>query len=142
MKYQVTRLLQNYTRSILTESKITYIAPQIQEETRTGLARLQIPTRGSFLRPGMFITASVEVGTKNKVITIPKTAPQIMNEKTVVFVEDGDGFEAKEVSLGRTHGDLIEVNNGIDTATPIVVAGAFVLKAQLSKAQFGDGHNH
>ena len=128
--------------SILSESKITFIAPQIQEETRTGIARLQIPTSGSLLRPGMFITASVEVGIEDKVFTIPKTAPQIMNEKTVVFVQKGDGFEAKEVSLGRTQGDLIEVKGGLDINTPIVVAGAFVLKAQLSKAQFGDGHNH
>ena len=128
--------------SILTESKITYVAPQVQEETRTGLARLQIPTSASLLRPGMFITASVEVGIEDKIFTIPKTAPQIMNEKTVVFVQEGDGFEAREISLGRTQGNLIEVKGGLDNTTPIVVAGAFVLKAQLSKAQFGDGHNH
>ena len=132
----------NENGQILSESKIAFVASQIQEETRTGIARIQIPRTGNSLRPGMFVTAAVDIGSGDKVVTIPKTAPQIMNEKTVVFIQEGNGFEAQEVSLGRSHGDLIEVNNGLDLATPVVIAGAFVLKAQLSKAQFGDGHNH
>ena len=132
----------NENNKIISKSKIAFIAPQIQEETRTGIARIIIPRTDMSLRPGLFVTASVEVGNGDEIVTIPKTAPQTMNEKTVVFITQNEGFEAQEVTLGRTQGEFVEVLSGLDLTTPFVTAGAFVLKAQLSKAQFGDGHNH
>lgn len=127
---------------IIAKSDVSFVAAQIQEETRTAVARISVPASAGLLRPGMFVTGRIDVGGNTSVVTIPKTAPQIINDKTVVFLETENGFKAQEISLGRVNGASVEVRSGLTPNTEIVTAGAFVLKAQLSKAQFGDGHNH
>jgi cobalt-zinc-cadmium efflux system membrane fusion protein len=65
-----------------------------------------------------------------------------MDEKTVVFVKDEDGFEPRTVVVGRSNGTHVEITSGLTSGQKYVSAGAFTLKAQLAKGSFGDGHNH
>jgi cobalt-zinc-cadmium efflux system membrane fusion protein len=67
---------------------------------------------------------------------------QTIDEKTVVFVEDEDGFEPRAVTVGRSNGTHVEIASGLKSGQKYVSAGAFTLKAQLAKGLFGDGHGH
>ena len=122
--------------------RISYIGPLVGEQTRTATARVVLPNRGGQLRPGLFVTGKVILSTVPVPILVPKTALQTMDEKTVVFVKDEDGFEPRPVTVGRSDGTHVEVTSGLTPGQKFVSAGAFTLKAQLAKGSFGDGQGH
>jgi cobalt-zinc-cadmium efflux system membrane fusion protein len=124
------------------EGEISYIGPLVGEQTRTATARVVLPNRGGQLRPGLFVTGRVTLSTVPVPILVPKTALQTIDEKTVVFVEDEDGFEPRAVTVGRSNGTHVEITSGLKSGQKYVSAGAFTLKAQLAKGSFGDAHNH
>lgn len=125
------------------EGLISYIGPVVGEETRTALARVVLPNPDGLWRPGMFVTAKVAVEELAVAIKIPKTALQTIEGKVHVFVQDSDGLEAVEVTLGRVDQDGAEVLSGLEPGQQYVATGGFYLKAELGKEAFaGGGHNH
>jgi cobalt-zinc-cadmium efflux system membrane fusion protein len=122
--------------------KISYIGQLVGEQTRTATARVVLPNRGGQLRPGLFVTGRVTLGTVPVQILVPKAALQTIDEKPVVFVKDEDGFEPRAVTLGRSDVTQVEITSGLEPGQKYVSAGAFTLKAQLAKGSFGDGHGH
>ncbi len=121
---------------------ISYITPVVDEATRTATARIVLPNKNGRWRPGMFVTAEILLERVNAGVAIPKTALQTLDSHAVVFVETGEGFEAREVTLGRAGGDLVEVLGGLEPGERYVTTGGFTLKAELGKEAFGDGHAH
>ena len=69
---------------------------------------------------------------------------QELNGDNVVFIasDEPNAFLAQPVSLGRASGGLVEVVDGLNTVTEVVVDGAFVLKSELVRGQLGHGHAH
>ena len=124
------------------DSILSYVGPLVGEETRTALARAVLQNPQGQLRPGMFITARVATDSIEVPLMVPKTALQTLEGKTVVFVQDEDGFEARPVVIGKDNGLHVVIENGLQAGERYVSKGAFTLKAQLSKGAFGDGHNH
>jgi cobalt-zinc-cadmium efflux system membrane fusion protein len=124
------------------EGKIAWVGPQVDEGTRTAKARIELPNPDGSLRPGLFVTAKVAVGSSQAALAVPKSALQTFEGKTVVFVRTDDGFEPKPVETGRENGIMVEILSGLAPGQTYVSQGVFTLKAQLSKGAFGDGHNH
>jgi len=52
----------------------------------------------------------------------------------VVFVQEGAGFEAREVDSGEQDGEWIEIISGVAPGEKYAAKNSFVLKAQLAKA--------
>ena len=124
------------------EGKIAWVGPQIDEETRTAKARIELVNSDGSLRPGLFVTAKVAVGSSKAGLMVPKSALQSFEGKTVVFVRTDEGFEPKPVELGRQNETTVEILSGLVPGQTYAADGSFTLKAQLSKGAFGDGHNH
>lgn len=124
------------------QGQISYVAPMVDEKTRTGLARVVLPNPDGRWRPGLFVTARVTVDEIEAPLLIPKTALQTVEEKTCVFVQTEKGFEPRPVTLGRANDTSVEVTSGLSAGQRYVTQGAFTLKAELSKAAFGDEHGH
>lgn len=122
--------------------KISYVSPVVEEETRTSLARVELPNPDGVWRPGTFITAKIIVENFAVTVAIPRTALQMMDGKDVVFVETGEGFIPREVKLGRSGKDRVEIVSGLSPGEKYVSVGGFTLKAELAKESFGGGHNH
>jgi cobalt-zinc-cadmium efflux system membrane fusion protein len=122
--------------------EIAWVGPLVGEATRTARARVVLPNPDGVLRPGLFVTARVATGSTKAGIVVPKSALQTFEERTVVFVQDEDGFEPRPVETGRQNVDQVEILSGLEAGQRYVAEGAFTLKAQLSKGAFGDGHNH
>lgn len=123
------------------QGEISYVAPMVDEKTRTGLARVVLPNPDGRWRPGLFVTARVTVNETEAPLLIPKTALQNVDEKTCVFVQTEKGFEPRPVTLGRANDTSVEVTSGLAAGQRYVTQGAFTLKAELSKAAFG-GEEH
>lgn len=124
------------------QGKIAFVTPHVSEETRTAGARVITDNAGGRLRPGMFVKTQIEIEQKTAALRVPKSAIQNYEDGPVVFVQEGEEFEPRPVKLGRQNSQFVEVLSGISAGETYVAEGAFTLKAQLSKANFGEGHGH
>jgi cobalt-zinc-cadmium efflux system membrane fusion protein len=124
------------------EGKISYIAPVVDEETRTATARLVIPNPDGIWRPGLFVTARVEVERREVAVAVPQTALEILDGRTTVFVENEARFEARVVNLGLGGDRHVEIRNGLAAGERYVARGAFTLKAELERGELAGGHEH
>jgi cobalt-zinc-cadmium efflux system membrane fusion protein len=63
-----------------------------------------------------------------------------VEDRKVVFVAEGDGFEARPVVLGRGDGQVREVLRGLSAGESYVAANSFILKSELGKEGAEHGH--
>jgi cobalt-zinc-cadmium efflux system membrane fusion protein len=124
------------------EGKITYVAPTVDPETRAGLARVSLPNPKGEWKPGMFVSGEVLVEEVEVGVLVPRTALLNVDGRTVVFVQEGDAFEARPVTLGRRNELHAEVVAGLRAGVAYAAEGGFGLKAHLARGSFGDGHDH
>jgi cobalt-zinc-cadmium efflux system membrane fusion protein len=127
------------------EGKVTHIAASLNAQTRTASIRIEVTNPGP-LRAGMFARAEIE-GSENDgtrdVLAIPEAAVLTVEGEPCVFtpVEGEENTFAKTpVKVGRSVGGLLPVLDGLKEGQPIVVAGTFILKAELGKS--GAEHHH
>jgi cobalt-zinc-cadmium efflux system membrane fusion protein len=64
------------------EGAITYVAPVVDRETRTALARIVLPNTDRRWRPGLFLRVRLRLEQTEAAVLIPKTAVQRF-ERTV-----------------------------------------------------------
>ena len=126
----------------ITQAVISFILPIIDETSRTATARVIVGNPEGHLRPGQFITAEIGVGGQNPVLRVPQDAVQTVEKRPSVFVPVDGGFAPRPVTVGTSSGGFVEIRSGFSEDEPFVSSGAFTLKAQLEKADFGDGHAH
>jgi len=123
---------------------IAYVSPVADEQTRTVPARIVLENADGALRPGQYVTVHVDIQAKEVPVVIPKSAVQVLDEKQVVFIEDGDGFEAVPVKLGSADRDRVVVTSGLRPGQRYVALGGFELKAKIVTSGLGShaGHGH
>jgi cobalt-zinc-cadmium efflux system membrane fusion protein len=124
------------------EAVIHYVAPVVDESTRTSIARAVLDNSDGRWRPGMFVTVLVETGTRQAPVTVPESALFTLDGESVVFTADAHGFEVREVETGDRGDGHVEILAGLQAEEVVVVKGGFTLKAELEKSSFGHGHNH
>jgi cobalt-zinc-cadmium efflux system membrane fusion protein len=122
------------------ESTISYLSPVGSENTQTLLARAVVPNPDGSWRPGLFVTAQVEVDAAEVPVAVRASAIQRLRDWDVVFRNEGGVFEAQPVELGRRDGEWVEVVSGLSAGDRYAAAGSFVLKADVGKA--GAAHDH
>jgi len=123
--------------------EVVYISPQVEEESQAIKVRMDVDNSGHLLRLGMFVSAELIDGSDQKVLAAPQSAVQELNGEDIVFVmEDENKFALREVTLGQSFGDYVEVRNGVKESEQVVTQGSFNLKSEQAKESFGDGHAH
>lgn len=127
------------------EGELAYIADQLEPESRTVRARVDLPNPEGRLKPGMFgrvVLTTAGGGEAPVVLTVPRTAVQRDGSESVVFVQIAPGrFERREITLGRVTDDLAEVVSGVSQGDEVVTDGAFLIRSQASADELG-GHHH
>lgn len=112
-----------------------------------------LPIRGvvsnseSRLRPEMVAKVWVQAASRGGSITLPDSAVQRVDGKTVVFVAHPDGkggahFEAREVEVASAGGGRASILRGIEAGEMVVVRGAYAVKAELLKGTMGEMEMH
>jgi membrane fusion protein, heavy metal efflux system len=126
------------------EGTIAYVAPLVEEQTRTVLARVVLPNPDGLWRPGLFVEARISEGGRNAAVTVPKTAVQRVAGEPVVFVETDGGYESVPVAIGHSDKTHIEVRSGLRPGQRYVARGAFELKAKVVTSGLDPhaGHGH
>jgi len=123
-------------------AEISYVSPVVDEDTRTATARIVLQNPDGAWRPGLFVTALIELERVEVSVAVPRTALEQVEGTTVVFVKDDDGFEARAVTLGLQGNDAVEVTKGLNPGDAYVTRGGFTLKAELAREELSGGHSH
>jgi cobalt-zinc-cadmium efflux system membrane fusion protein len=124
--------------------RVSYIDPQLNQETHTARVRVEGGNAGERLKPGMFVEVGFQAGTGKATgedLVIPSEAVQKIGDRTMVFVpqENEPGhFKVRDVELGAEVGGFRSVLSGLTLEDKVVTKGSFTLKAQLMKSQFGE----
>lgn len=123
---------------------VDWVGREVDAHSRTVPVRIVLPNEGGRLKPGMFATAWIRTGGEGeKVVAVPATALQRMDNQWVVFLPRKEGrFEVRTVERGRDLGDEVAVLSGLSPGEPVVVEGAFVLRAEAEKNEGGGEHHH
>jgi cobalt-zinc-cadmium efflux system membrane fusion protein len=85
----------------------------------------------------LYVTAEILLGTTALPLGVKSEALQTLDERTVVFVHEGDGFEPRPVEVGRNDGDVTEILSGISAGERYATKNSFILKAELGKGEAG-----
>lgn len=120
---------------------VSWIDPNLNEQTRTARVRVSLSNPNGLLKVGMFcevaITAAGGDGTSQ--LMVDEGALQRIGDKTVVFVDKGEGrFEMHEITVGEKIDGHRLLLGGLSAGERIAVKGSFVLKSQLLKSQFAE----
>jgi cobalt-zinc-cadmium efflux system membrane fusion protein len=120
-------------------SQISYIAPQM---TGGHIARARgvLANPDGHWRPGMHVKTDVTVATVDASLVIKKSALQLWNGKTVIFIKVGDLFEIRMPELGRADDSQVEVLSGVPLGVQYATTNSFILKADVMKS--GASHDH
>lgn len=122
---------------------VTGVAADVREQGGMTVVRAradsgQLPPAGSPVS-GVVAERDTDADAGNGV-TVPADAVQTVEGRPVVFVADGDGFQATPVLAGRRAGDRIEILQGLSGNERVAGTNAFLLKAELAKGEAEHGH--
>ena len=126
--------------------RVSYIDPQLDETTRTGRVRLEVPNAQGKLRAGMFAEVGFYSGTNEATgeeLVVPSGAVQRTADKTIVFVPRDDepgAFKVREIEAGADINGYTKIIEGLKLGEKVVTKGSFTLKTQLEKGAMGDDH--
>ncbi len=111
--------------------EVTVVGAVVEGDTRVIPVKAEIENADGALKPGMF--AEIEVVSANQskpVLAVPQSALTEIKGQQVVYVENGGGYQPVEVTLGKTAGDWVEVEEGLFEGDRIVTQRVAQLYAQ------------
>ncbi len=115
------------------ETVIDYISPFGREGTQTMLARATVPNPERDLRPGLFAEGEIIIGREVATVAVNNSALQTWENRDVVFVWDGHGFQATTVEIGCNDPKHSEILTGLEPGALYAADNSFLLKAELGK---------
>ena len=120
--------------------KVAYVGSLIGEATRTAQARVTLENPDAVWRPGLFVNVEIKSAAFSAPVTVTAGAVQTLEDKTVVFVRQGEGFVPQRVKVGRADARRVEILDGLKAGTAYIAAGSFLAKAELGKATASHAH--
>ena len=104
------------------EAEVLRIRPVVDADSGTVRVTLEVKARG-LLRPGMFARVYVETDRHEDALVVPKAALSLESIGDTVYVADGPTASRREVELGFTEGDHVEILSGVAEAESVIVVG-------------------
>ncbi len=117
------------------------VGDRVDEKTRALPVRVLVQNPKGRLKPDMYASVALATGAKTTALAVPTSAVGEDGDARFVFVEEGGGYERRDVTIGRTSGFLVEILSGVKAGEPVVTSGVFVLKSEGAKAEL-KGHDH
>lgn len=123
------------------EGIVQIVGSKVDPKTRSIPTQCLVSNAAGRLKPDMFATLRLGIGSSVRLQVVPMTAIVTEGRKSFVFVKSGDTFEKREVTLGSEAGDVIGIQSGVKAGEIVASEGAYVLSSQLQKAELkGEGH--
>lgn len=116
---------------------IVYVAPALDERTRSLPIRVSLTRPDARLRSGLFGSVEIVGGVPDeRVLVVPIDAVAMVEGQPTVFVPVGgtSTFRPQAIELGRRGGGFYELRSGLAEGAALAVSGAFTLKSALKSA--------
>jgi cobalt-zinc-cadmium efflux system membrane fusion protein len=115
------------------DGRVVFISPLVDRDTRAARVVVEVDNAGGTWRPGSFVTAAVVIEEEPVPLVVPVEAIQTMGTGPVAFVRTSEGFQARQLVLGRSDERVTEVVSGLRMSETIAVKNTFLLKAEMLK---------
>ena len=113
--------------------KVSAILPEVDAQTRTMKARVELANPGAKLKPGMYATLSFASPTVKPAVLVPSEAVIRTGTRSVVLLAEGEGrFRPVDVELGSESGGQTEIRRGLKAGERVVVSGQFLVDSEAS----------
>lgn len=111
-------------------SKITSINPGLDENSRSVVVNIQVPTTGGWPKPGENVRLEIVTSSQKEVIAIPVQSLTYDGNNAIVFVKRENGvYEKRTISVSEIRDKYVFVESGLTNEEEIAVSNVFSLKA-------------
>ena len=152
----MTRLLQATDREAILDTtnplgldgiagRVSYIDPQLNEDTRSARVRINVANPRERLKVGMFAEVNFQTGVAaaaGEELMVPFAAVHRIGERTIVFIpkegpkrEQAGHYEARDVQVGGETEGYHRVLSGLNAGDRVVIKGSFTLKTRLLRGE-------
>ena len=108
-----------------------FVDPSLNRKSRTIRARVPVANPDGFLKPGMYLEATMHPDPRPDVLVVPREALIRTGTKTVVITEIGHGyFRPVGVTPGVRSDHWVAILSGLHEGDRVVVSGQFLLDAE------------
>ena len=118
--------ITTYTRAWgeeLFTGKIKSINSRVNKESRSITVRAQIDNPDNRLKPGMFMIVKLPIFHREEAIIVPEEAIITDGTQRTVYAIEEDTAKAKPVKLGERLLGEVEVTNGLEKTSVVIVGG-------------------
>jgi cobalt-zinc-cadmium efflux system membrane fusion protein len=150
-KGQLTQIRVNSYPDRAFSGRVGLIAQGLDPKSRTARVRCVVPNPAGLLKPGMFASVNVQIGGSRSALLVPSVAVLDEAGKKIVFIACMDceedvksgkscgAFDKLDVQLGATREGKVEVREGLEPGSLVVVKGQYQLKTALGSGQLKAG---
>jgi cobalt-zinc-cadmium efflux system membrane fusion protein len=118
-------------------AEVFHVGERLDPELRTVVVRCSLPNPDGRLLPEMYASLHLHRGEDRSFLAVPEAAVQRIDDRSVVFIDLGDGrFERRFVEEGRHTDGWTEVLDGLSAGEKVVTDGSFLVKSEFLKARF------
>lgn len=119
-----------FDTKIKLSAAITYISPDIEAETRTAKARIEVENKGLSLKPGMYVNVIMNKHLGESIV-IPDDAVIDTGTRKIVFVKvKQTHFEPRDVKVGPRIEGQFTILSGLKAGEEVVSSAHFFLDAE------------
>jgi membrane fusion protein, copper/silver efflux system len=113
--------------------RVLNLLPNVDPQTRTLSARIELQNRERKLAPGMFISLDFKAQAGEPQLAVPSEAVIVTGERNVVIVaHEGGGFDVAHVTIGAEIEGKTAILSGLTEGQTIVLSGQFLIDSEAS----------
>ncbi len=124
----LTEITTEIIEGTIFRGRVKLINPRVDVQSGTVKVTVEVFDETLMLKPGMFVEAKIVIGKKEDVLIIPRKSILFKQNKTYVFVMDRNQVSQREIVLGLTEEDHVEILSGLEQGEVIVTVGVEGLK--------------
>ncbi len=115
------------------DGRVQALLPEVNPQTRTLKARMELSNPGARLVPGMFVQMDLTGPHAGKTAIVPTEAIiQTGKRSLVMLAEDGGVFRPVEVETGIEANGQTEIRRGVQAGQRVVLSGQFLIDSEAS----------
>ncbi|KAF1012962.1 MAG: Cobalt-zinc-cadmium resistance protein CzcB [Stenotrophomonas maltophilia] len=132
----VTRMTDGVSQATTLER----VLPGTATASQSTVARATVDNSDELCRPGAAVRARIVVASTPAAIVVPLVALQTLDGKDVVFVQEGQTYTARPVTLGARDTRQVGVTAGLRAGEQVVIEQSYTVKADIGKAEASHEH--
>jgi cobalt-zinc-cadmium efflux system membrane fusion protein len=123
-----------------TEAQLTNLLPTTESSSQSVVARVDLDNTDEKWRAGMSVRGDVILSEVHVPVAVKTSAIQRQGDHKVIFIQDGDHYEMRQVEIGQTDREWTEIRSGLKVGETYVSENSFIVKADIAKSEAEHQH--